>query len=222
MFLAEDKLELDVQETDIVAARAKWQDWPASTISHHGKACCDIAREWILATDYSQLSVDARLTGPRWLREKYRWGPSPWPIHWCEAVKRKTLDCGALAALSHEIFTARGIQSFPAQLIQRFSKEATQHWHETWNDESIIVRWIEGDLIYHEGCAVLGQGHEIKLWDASAGCWIHPKQLGGYGAFLGFRIFDPHSQGPNGLIWGKQPIRPNEWQSVASAQEDLA
>ncbi len=224
MYLAEGKVELDVQETDIdiVAASAKWRDWPASTISHHGKACCDIAREWVIATDHSQLSVDARLTGPRWLREKYRWGPSPWPIYWCEAVERKTLDCGALAALSHEIFTARGIRSFPAQLIQQFSKEATHHWREKWSNESITVRWIEGDLIYHEGCAVLVQGQEIKLWDASAGCWIHPKQFGGYGALLGVRILDNHAQSPNSLIWGTQHIIPNEWQGVASAQENLA
>ena len=27
-----------------------------------------------------------KLTGPRWMREHSKWGPSAWPIHWCEAV----------------------------------------------------------------------------------------------------------------------------------------
>ena len=218
MYLAEVKVGPDVQKTDVVdvtAAIAKWRNWPPSTISHHGQACCDIAREWILATDYSQLSAEGRLTGPRWLREKYTWGPSAWPIHWCEAVKRKTLDCGALAALSHEVFTARGVRSFPAQLIQQFSEEATHHWRETWVDESLTAHWIEESLVYHEGCAVLVQDNEIKLWDASTGWWIHPNQFGGYGALLGVRIFDAQADRLTSLTWGTQRIVPNEWQKVA-------
>lgn len=224
MYLAEVKVGPHAKETDVefMAAIRKWRDWSPSTISHHGHACCDVAREWILATDYSQLSAGARLTGPRWLRETYSWGPSAWPIHWCEAVKRKTLDCGALAALSHEVFTARGVRSFPAQLIQRFNGEATCHWRETWSDESIAVHWIEGDLVYHEGCAVLVRCDEIKLWDSSVGCWIEPKQFGGYGALLGLRIFAPQADGQTSFIWGAQRFLPNEWQKVTRAQGDLA
>ncbi|MDP8916647.1 MAG: hypothetical protein M3M95_05515, partial [Pseudomonadota bacterium] len=72
------------QVPEVASCTARWDQWPASALSHHGGACCDIAREWVLATDFSQLGDAAALTGPRWLRQKYPWGPSPWPMHWCE------------------------------------------------------------------------------------------------------------------------------------------
>src|SRR3712207_2487200 len=89
--------------TDAAAAAfGKSQHFPASAIQHHGRPCCRLAREWVFATDFSQLNGESLLTGPRWIRHKYKWGPSKWPIHWCEAVEQKTLDCGALASLAHE------------------------------------------------------------------------------------------------------------------------
>ncbi len=77
-----------------------WKYFPHSHISHHGKPCCETAREWFLSMDYALLAGESPLTGPRWIRARYEWGPSAHPIHWCDAVKRKTLDCGALAALA--------------------------------------------------------------------------------------------------------------------------
>src|SRR3712207_6021798 len=62
---------------EVTSCSTKWRDWPASTISHHGCACCEIAREWVLAIDHTQLGDAAALTGPRWLRQRYPWGPSP-------------------------------------------------------------------------------------------------------------------------------------------------
>lgn len=219
MFLAEVKAGPDVRDPrtrDVGAAIDKWRTWPASTLSHHGRACCAVAREWVLGTDYSQLSAGNRLTGPRWLCHRYKWGPSPWPLHWCEAVTRETLDCGALAALSHEVFSARGVRSFPVQLIQRFDEQAARHWRETWAEERVATLWIEDDLVYHEGCAVLVRDDEIKLWDSSIGCWIDPRQPGGYGALLAVRILDTQGIGPTGLTWGAQRIVPNEWRMVAA------
>ena len=68
-----------------------WKDWQASQISHHGKLCCEIAREWVTATDFSELRGDCAFTGPRWLRQKFNWGASTFPIYWCEAVRRRLL-----------------------------------------------------------------------------------------------------------------------------------
>jgi hypothetical protein len=105
-------------------ASARWQHFPDQHLSHHGEACCDVAREWIVAMDFAQLNGGDRLSGPRWLRQKYEWGPSPWPMHWCELVERKVIDCGAHAALAHEAFTARGVTAFRAQFVQRYSADA--------------------------------------------------------------------------------------------------
>jgi hypothetical protein len=224
MSLAEGKIE--VNETDFVdasAAMGRWQNCAASVISHHGQACCRVAREWILSMDFSQLNAGNPLTGPRWLRQKYNWGPSRWPIHWCEAAGKKTLDCGALAALAHEIFSARGVTSFPVQLIQQYSEVAARHWHKEWNGDEIPVHWIMDDLIYHEGCAVALRHNEIRIWDPTASWWVNPKQFGGYGGVLALRLFSPQAAAPQtALNWGAHRIIPNRWQKIERARGDFA
>jgi len=77
-----------------------WHDWEPTILMHHGKLCCETSREWMTATDFSTLNGGNLLAGPRWLRERFKWGACSHPIHWCETVRKKTLDCGALAALA--------------------------------------------------------------------------------------------------------------------------
>ncbi|HEX8475933.1 MAG TPA: hypothetical protein VF666_18045 [Pyrinomonadaceae bacterium] len=225
MSLAEDKF-FEVNETDFIDASAaieKWQHFPASFISHHGQPCCDVGREWILSMDFSLLNAGNPLTGPRWLRNKYKWGPSAWPLHWCEAAEQKTLDCGALAALSQEIFVARGVRSFPVQLIHQYSEHAASQWCKAWNsDDANPLHWIKEDLIYHEGCAVVVRDNEIKVWDATATWWINAKQFGGYGGVLAIRVIDSQSAAPGALQWGAHRIVPNQWQKLARARADFA
>lgn len=199
--------EAEVQEH---SCTAKWTDWPTSSLSHHGRACCDVAREWVLGMDLSQLGQAPPISGPRWLRQRYPWGPSPWPMHWCEAVARKRLDCGAHAAISHEIFKSRGVTSFPAQFVQQFSSDATRHWAHKWAEEAISPEWLDDNLIYHEGCAVLDDKGEARLWDASAGWWIDPRSTGGYGSLLAVRIFDPSGTYAE-LDWGGRRLPVNQW-----------
>jgi len=133
---------------------ARWNDWPPSEISHHGEICCEVAREWLTAMDFSELNGAALTSGPRWLRARYKWGASSFPIYWCEAVERKTLDCGALAALTHEIFESRGVTSYRVQMVQRFSEDSARQWNDSWSESGGPLNWIDGELIYHEGCAI--------------------------------------------------------------------
>jgi hypothetical protein len=210
MYLAEVETRTAEAAVSPVSCSAKWDSWPASTLSHHGRACCDIAREWVLATDYSQLGASGVLTGPRWVRQKYPWGPSPWPLHWCEAVERERLDCGAHGAIAHELFRARGVESFPLQLVQQYSEDATRHWGHKWGEEEVPSAWIDGDLIYHEGCAVVVGDDEVKLWDASAGWWINPRQTAGYGSLLALRICDAAASGRS-VSWAGRRLPTNVW-----------
>lgn len=191
----------------------KWENWLASKISHHGEACCEIAREWLFAMDFSELSGASVLTGPRWIRKRYNWGPTRWQIHWCEAIKQKNLDCGAHAALANEIFAHRGVKSYSAQLIQKFSAEATLHWTQRWESEETPSQWIHEDLIYHEGNAVVVKENEIKIWDASAGWWLDPNQNEGYGALLALRIVTPLNVSSH-FKWENYEITPNKWQKI--------
>lgn len=225
MSLAEGKelMELNANDFAADAAIAHWQHSPASSISHHGAPCCDIAREWILSMDYSQLNAGNPLTGPRWVRQKFAWGPTRWPIYWCEAVRRKKLDCGAQAALAREVFTARGVRSFPVQLIQQYSEEAARHWHTGWTADEAATQWIKEELIYHEGCAVVVHDDRIKVWDPTATWWVNEKQFGGYGGVVALRLFAPPGAAtPPAFRWGAHRIVPNQWQKIERARQDFA
>ncbi len=191
----------------------KWQNFPISMISHHGRMCCEIAREWFNAMDSSQLSGSSIFSGPRWIRQRYDWGPTKWKIHWCEVVRQKSLDCGAQAALAHEVFIMRGVECYQAQLVQQFSVEATMQWAERWRAEETSVFWINENLIYHECCAIVIDNGEIKLWDASSSCWINPKQFSGYGTLRALRLFAE----PTKIAifkWGEHVITANLWQEI--------
>lgn len=217
---------IDLEQTAAVenvdAGIARWENFPASYISHHGAACCDIAREWITGMDFSQLHAGHPLTGPRWLRKLFKWGPSKWPLHWCEAVREKTLDCGALGALSHQLYLERGVRSFAAQFILEFNDVSTRHWGDTWDAAGCSPHWMNEGLIYHEGCAVAVEGNEIKLWDATATWWINAKQFGGYAGLLAVRITDPAAEEGAVLTWGEHRILPNKWHKVERARADFA
>lgn len=223
MSLAEAKL-IEVSEgafVNVNAAIEKWQHFPASTISDHRQPCCRIAREWFLSMDYSQLNAGNPLTGPRWIRQKYDWGPSSWPIHWCEALKKKTLDCGALAALAQKAYLARGIRCFPTQFIQQYPGEAAYHWNKQWEEKETSSHWISDDLIYHEGCAVVVHDNEIRLWDPTASWWVNSKQFEGYGEVLALRVLTAQANASVIFDWGAHRIVSNQWQKLERALADF-
>lgn len=196
----------------------RWAHFPHSEIGHHGTACCELAREWVGAMDASQSNGGSVASGPRWLRERYDWGPSAWPIHWCEVVSRKTIDCGAHSALAHEAFTARGLTAYRAQFVQRYSPEAVEQWRRKWTDEDVSDHWLGETGIYHEGNALLVKDDEVKLWDGSAGCWINPYQGSGYGSLLSVRIFANDRSCAEAFSWGEYRIVPNLWFTLETAR----
>lgn len=213
-------LEMNASAKAVAAFEKKqvfdpWKEWQPSQISHHGKICCEIAREWITATDFSELNGDGLLTGPRWLRQKFNWGASTFPIYWCEAVRKKTLDCGALAAMAQEIFKARGVKCYRVQVVQKFSNVATRQWTNSWNDNCEPLAWVKGDLIYHEGCAIETSDKTLKVWDASAGWWIDPKPAQGYGAVLAIRVSGVNLPEGKPLIWGENTLKASEWKALS-------
>ncbi|WP_260596622.1 hypothetical protein [Sphingomonas endolithica] len=226
MYLVEDKNSAEVRASEggvggsfmLVGQPGspgrKWETFPNSYISHHGAACCDIAHEWLIAFDFAQLNGGDVLSGPRWMREHSSWGPSAWPIHWCEAVDAKIVDCGVHAAIAQEAFVARGVQAFRAQFIQRYSAEAAASWRESWGKEDVSDHWIDGDAIYHEGNAVLIGEDTVKLWDGSAGWWINPRGEGGYGSLAVVRIEADLGGFADGLRWGERRIMLNQWVAV--------
>jgi hypothetical protein len=209
--LCGNKVDLSAAES---SPGGKWHNFPNSYISHHGAACCDIAHEWLIAFDFAQLNGGDLLTGPRWMREHSQWGPSAWPIHWCEAVDRKIADCGVHAAMAHEAFVARGVTAFRAQFVQRYTADAGTSWRANWGEKGVSDHWIDGDAIYHEGNAVLVGTDELKLWDGSAGWWINPRGADGYGSLAAVRIAADPAAYPRGFQWGGRRIHADVWTGV--------
>ncbi len=192
------------------SAHGPWAHWNVTTISHHGSACCETLREWIGAIDCSALNGGSIYSGPRWLRERFGWGPSVYPIHWCDIGTMKKIDCGVHAALAHEIFTRRGVRSYRAQIVQEFSADATLQWHSQWNENQAVTDWINGRNIYHEAVAVTIADGNLKLWDPSAAVWIDPpKRAGGYGSLLSVKV--TAREGTRPLQWGDHLLEPNHW-----------
>ena len=216
MYLAEVDSRRSIEALDEALAEAcpsePWRDFPHSELSDHGAACCRAARHWVRAMDFGQLNGDQLTSGPRWLRARFKWGPTRWPIHWCDVVKQKVIDCGVHSALAHEAFTARGLTAFRAQVVQRYSTDSVAQWRLKWQVEEASDHWLIGDLIYHEANALLMGDGEIRIWDSSAGWWLNERQGAGYGSVAAVRIIaDPEVYGSRNLKWGGSSLEPNSW-----------
>ncbi len=215
MYLVADNPLAEAAE-DGPAPFARWQDFPISYLSHHGEQCCEAARLWFGAMDFAQLNGSLRSSGPRWIRHKFNWGPSAWPLHWCEAVEAESIDCGAHAALAEEAFASRGVASLRAQFVQSYDANAISQWRGRWGAEGVSQHWLADKYIYHEGNAVLAAGQDIKLWDGSAGSWVTPSHAAGYGSVLAVRIATSQDTAEHlDLKWGDYSIRTGRWQALS-------
>lgn len=190
-----------------------WTDWPPTEISHHGEMCCDTAREWIAAYDLSMLSGGSPASGPRWLRQRFDWGPSVYPIHWCEALTKDSIDCGVHAALAYEVFAARGVECFRVQMVQEFDAASLAHWQTKWHRSFARTDWMHNGLIYHEGCAIETGPGRIKIWDPSAGWWLDPKFVRSYGSLRALKLTAETI--PHEIAWGDHLIAANVWRELA-------
>ncbi len=201
---------------------AQWADFPVSYLSHHGEDCCETARLWFRAMDFAQLNGGDTMSGPRWIRQRYDWGPSRWPLHWCEALKVKVIDCGAHSALAHDAFEARGLTSFRAQFVQSYGSRAVDQWRTRWSLDEASDHWLGDGFIYHEGNAVLMGPDEVKLWDGSAGCWLNPGHVSGYGSILAVRIsMEISRSNPSAVQWGSHRLIMNEWTDLCARPSSI-
>lgn len=78
--------------------------------------------------------------------------------------------------------------------------------------QELPLRWIDNDLIYHEGCAIAVGGREVKVWDASVGWWINANSGDGYGSLSAIRL----SAGEAGASfdWETHRLVANQWQRI--------
>lgn len=192
---------------------AEWAPWahmPPSTLSHHGGACCTAARAWFRAMDRSFWQGQ---DGPTWISLRFPWGPSRWPLHWCEAMDADELDCGAHSALTLESFRARGVPAVTVQLIQRQEPHHMAHWHERWSAGGGSPSWAQGSAGYHEACGVVRDGR-IEVWDSTVNAWLSPTHVRGVRSIAAVRV-PPQAGLAQAVTWRGLPLAPGEWVTPA-------
>jgi urea transporter len=207
---------------EVAAGVERWLAQPPSRLLDHGRDCCELARRWFHSLDYSfdsMLASADRFRGPGWVRDRYPWGPSRWPLYWCEAVEARRLDCGALTALACEVFASRGVTCWPVQLIQRFSVRDIRQWREQWGSGPGLFGWTAGEFIYHEAAAVVAADGSIGIWDPTHNWWIPSAQSDGYGSTLFVRVsVTDHDVARDVVIWGSHRLRPSEWEELGGGR----
>lgn len=157
-----------------------------SSISSHSSECCERARLWFEAMAFSASLLGP--TPPTWIRERWSWGPTNWPVHWCDLGGTTQLDCGGLAALSLRAIQLCGVIALPIQLIERFSQSTVANWRSVWQGIQ-VAPWWDNELVYHE--AVLVKSDDVfRAWDPTDNRWIDLNQVSEYG-IVALRVLDP-------------------------------
>jgi hypothetical protein len=203
-----------------------WLDHCGSEITYHDGDCCRQARSWFLGWARSMDSaslVEAGVRAPTWLSQRFEWGPSRWPIAWCELIEQKVIDCGVFAALAREVFQDQGLSVFPAQVVLQYGEKCTQHWSAFWKldpletkahhrteDSHELFPWIGVRHVYHEICVVESSPGVARFYDSTWGNWYLPHPSSGFGAVLAIRSFAPQA-----LSWGKYEVESGEWLVVS-------
>jgi hypothetical protein len=195
----------------------QWIEHPSSSIVMHDAQCCERARTWFLAWARSmeiRTLSRFRIAAPSWLSQRFKWGPSLWPISWCEVVRTKVIDCGVFAALAREIFTAQGHLAHPAQALISYNSVCTHHWQDLWmrgirdlrKKGGEIFPWIGSEVVYHELVLLELDDGRARVYDSTWGHWYEPQPWTGFGSLLALR-----TECPRLLHWGGKSLSCGEW-----------
>lgn len=160
-------------------------------LEHTGRACCASARHWLVAFNRAMdfaITNKSTHSGPGWLKQRYAWGPSPWPLHWCEAVRRPVIDCGVFRELALEIFKSKGLEAYPAQVLRYQQAASTAHWQKKWSTMPDAFPWASEDFVYHEVVAVMSDDGACEIYDPTEGIWIDPDQNLGHNGHFAVRV----------------------------------
>jgi len=200
----------NTQENLDTALKA-WQHTVPTEILHHNELCCTDAKAWFLAMDASETGSESLLQPPVWLAERYLWGPAKWPMRWCEVIRAKTLECGALAALTRVSYIRRGIRAVPVQIVKLESASTVTHWKKRWEEAGFSAEWIKGRYVFHETVGIVVDSRELRIWDPTENQWIDEDGQGTTRGVVALRVCADVLDWPRNLNWGEKTVDVNRW-----------
>jgi hypothetical protein len=192
--------------------RTGWAQASVSTLADHGR-CCAAARGWLVAMSRSLdfAATDGLVfAAPRWLMHRWKWGPTRWPVSWCEAVRAEAVDCGVFGAFAREIFRAKGVEAYGGQVLRSCAGTTTAHWRAKWAALPGAFNWIGENAVYHEVCIVRVGRAEARVYDPTDGAWLEHAVKGGHGGHLAIR-----GELPVALQWGPHTLVNGQWTEIA-------
>ncbi len=192
---------------------------PISPVISHQDECCTHAKEWFITLDASLRDPTNVWVGPTWISEKYQYGPSSWPLHWCKLIQMDSLSCNGFTSIACLIFKGRGLKAFPVQVIQRYPRHMTQRWRKEWKSRRLLDEWIYDELVRHEVCGVVDDENNLRLWDGTVGYWLEPVGAQEVGAVLALRPIGLEEGTPDKMKWEDHIITTNEWTRVGMEEE---
>ncbi|NUT48023.1 MAG: hypothetical protein HOV94_12045 [Saccharothrix sp.] len=136
---------------------------PSTLVAHPGCAGCLDARVWALAVDRADPTpaLDGDLGLGRLFRH-FRWGPSAWPVAWCDLPRAGVVDCGVFADVSAVVLAARGVECTRLQLVEAAEPAQTALWRARWARAACPDAWILSDrAVYHEALVVRTDAGEL-------------------------------------------------------------
>lgn len=184
-----------------------------SRLAMHPSSCCSRARSWFAAMAHSHALLNPG-SPPVWLHDQWEWGPSKWPIHWCEILGNEKLDCGVLAELAEVALRKAGRKTLRMQLIEEHDRDASRNWQQIWYDAGCYGDWIVGRFVYHEVVGILSNGG-LEAWDPTDNCFTEPSEDRRPGRVAAVRLLPSGmAVSAEGVIWHGLRLEPNGWQII--------
>ncbi|HUR22900.1 MAG TPA: hypothetical protein VMZ73_03405 [Acidimicrobiales bacterium] len=171
----------------------------------HGSSCCAAARRWLGAV-HAAGGPTAPLSGLGWISELYPWGPTQWPISWCEIVGQEKLDCGAHSAVAREVVRRSGVELLGVQLLLWAGAGDIAHWASTWRSQGVAPTWLFDEMYYHEAVGVAGE--TLVVLDTTRNCRVPPDEGPGRGNAAAIRVTGGDA---DTLRWGEHEVRVGHW-----------
>jgi hypothetical protein len=186
-------------------------DREPTDIADHRADCCAVARAWLECLDSTLHRGRARRAPPAWIAQRWTWGASSRPLHWCEIPEAGALDRGTSAALARELWSRRcdGIRA--VQLVEQLAGQRATGC----NRDGLGSTPTGGVLAYHEAIG-REQRECLEIWDCTACAWRHPAVDASASATRCLRV---HGASAEVLWWGEHRVIPGSWNRLGSHGE---